>query len=257
LNCFFFNYTAKNSALCQYLGAADQALFSFCVGMKMRKLLGMSLLAALIGTAACSNTLVAPEQYSGFLQDYSRLSEQQSPSGAKVARWVDPDLQVGRYNQLLLEPSQFYPTPQPSPRLSQDTLQDITQYFDAALRRELGKVMPLTDTPSAGTLVLRPAITAVSASTEGLQPYEVIPIALMVAAASTAAGTRDQQVEIATEAAVIDAQNSRVVAQVVRKGTGLNLENDHQVLSVENVKPVIDGWASDMRQSIEQLRAKR
>ena len=223
----------------------------------MRKLFGMSLLAAFMGTAACSSTTVAPEQYSGFLKDYSRLSEQQSPSGAKVARWVDPDLQIARYNQLFIEPSQFYPQPQPSARLSQDTLRDITRYYDSALRRELGKVMPITDSPSVGTLVLRPAITAVSVSTEGLQPYEVIPIALVVAAARTAAGTRDQQVEIATEAAVIDAQNSRVVAQVVRKGAGVNLENDQQVLSADNVKPVIDGWASDMRQSIEQLKAKR
>lgn len=227
------------------------------MGTSMRKLFGLPLLAALLSTAACTSTLVAPEQYSGFLQDYSRLSEQQSPSGAKVARWIDPDLQIARYNQLFLEPSQFYPQPQPSARLSQETLQGITRYFDTALRRELSKVMPLTDSPSVGTLVLRPAITAVSASTEGLQPYEVIPIALVVAAASTAAGTRDQQVEIAAEAAVIDAQNSRVVAQVVRKGSGVNLDNDKQALSVDNVKPVIDGWASDMRQSIEQLKAGR
>lgn len=227
------------------------------MGTSMRKLFGLPLLAALLSTAACTSTLVAPEQYSGFLQDYSRLSEQRSPSGAKVARWIDPDLQIARYNQIFLEPSQFYPQPQPSARLSQETLQGITRYFDTALHRELSKVMPLTDSPSVGTLVLRPAITAVSASTEGLQPYEVIPIALVVAAASTAAGTRDQQVEIAAEAAVIDAQNSRVVAQVVRKGSGVNLDNDKQALSVDNVKPVIDGWASDMRQSIEQLKAGR
>jgi hypothetical protein len=223
----------------------------------MQRLLGLSLLTAFLSAAGCSSTLVDPEQYSGFLQDYSRLSEQQSPSGAKVARWVDPDLQIARYNQIFVEPSQFYPQPQPSARLSQETLQGITLYFDTALRRELSKVMPLTDSPTAGTLVLRPAITAVSASTEGLKPYEVIPIALVVAAASTAAGTRDQQVEIAAEAAVIDAQNSRVVAQVVRKGSGLDLDNDEQVLSVDNVKPVIDVWANDMRQSIEQLKAKR
>lgn len=223
----------------------------------MKKLFGLPLLAAFLSTAACTSTLVEPEQYSGFLQDYSRLSEQQSPSGVKVARWIDPDLQIARYNQLFLEPSQFYPQPQPSARLSQETLQGITNYFDTALRRELSKVMPLSDSPTAGTLVLRPAITAVSASTEGLKPYEVIPIALVVAAASTAAGTRDQQVEIAAEAAVIDAQNSRVVAQVVRKGSGLDLENDEQVISLDNVKPVIDVWANDMRQSIEQLKAGR
>ncbi|MFI8747349.1 DUF3313 domain-containing protein [Pseudomonas sp. NPDC077186] len=223
----------------------------------MKKLFGLPLLAAFLSTTACTSTLVAPEQYSGFLQDYSRLSEQQSPSGAKVARWIDPDLQIARYNQLFLEPSQFYPQPQPNARLSQETLQGITNYFDTALRRELSKVMPLTDSPTAGTLVLRPAITAVSASTEGLKPYEVIPIALVVAAASTAAGTRDQQVEIAAEAAVIDAQNSRVVAQVVRKGSGLDLDNDEQAISLDNVKPVIDVWANDMRQSVEQLKAKR
>ena len=131
----------------------------------MKKLFGLPLLAAFLSTAACTSTLVEPEQYSGFLQDYSRLSEQQSPSGVKVARWIDPDLQIARYNQLFLEPSQFYPQPQPSARLSQETLQGITNYFDTALRRELSKVMPLSDSPTAGTLVLRPAITAASPST--------------------------------------------------------------------------------------------
>ena len=74
---------------------------------------------------------------------------------------------------------------------------------------------------------------------------------------SAVAGIFTEVMDAALEAEVIDAQNSRVVAQVVRKGAGLSLENDEQVLSVDNVKPVIDGWASDMRQSIEQLKAGR
>ena len=134
----------------------------------MRKLLGLSSLAAFIGTAACTSPLVAPEQYSGFLQDY----EQRSPWGAKVARRVDPDLQIARYTNLFLEPSQFLPQPQPNAHLLQETRQGITDYFDSALRRELSKVMPLTDSPSIGTwrnLGNRRDLDITTAHVDGLQ----------------------------------------------------------------------------------------
>ena len=104
---------------------------------------------------------------------------------------------------------------------------------------------------------MRPAITAVSTSTEGLKPYEVIPIALVAAAVNTAAGGRDQNVEIATEAAFLDADSNRVLAQVVRKGAGKPLENDKTQLALEDVKPVLDGWATDMRMSFEKLKAAK
>ncbi|QKE64516.1 DUF3313 domain-containing protein [Aquipseudomonas campi] len=223
----------------------------------MTKCFATPLLAASLLLSGCASTLVEPTQYSGFLQDYSRLSEQTSPSGVKVARWVDPNLDISRYTQVYIEPSQFHPRPQPNSRIPQATLNDVTSYYDQALRRELSKVISIADSPSSSALVIRPAITAVSAETEGLQPYEVIPIALVLAAATTAAGQRDQQVEIATEASFVDGGSSKVVAEVVRKGAGTNLENSKQVLSANDVKPVIDGWASDMRLSLEQLRAKR
>lgn len=223
----------------------------------MTKCLATSLLTVSLLLSGCASTLVEPAQYSGFLQDYSRLSEQTSPSGVKVARWVDPNLDISRYTQVYIEPSQFHPRPQPNSRIPQTTLNDVTRYYDQALRRELGKVISIADSPTSSALIIRPAITAVSAQTEGLQPYEVIPIALVLAAATTAAGQRDQTVEIATEASFVDGGSSKVVAEVVRKGAGTNLENSKQVLNASDVKPVIDGWANDMRLSLEQLRAKR
>lgn len=223
----------------------------------MTKCFATSLLTASLLLSGCTSTLVEPAQYSGFLQDYSRLSEQTSPSGVKVARWVDPSLDINRYTQVYIEPSQLHPRPQPNSRIPQATLSDVTRYYDQALRRELSKVISIADAPNSSALIIRPAITAVSAQTEGLQPYEVIPIALVLAAATTAAGQRDQTVEIATEAAFVDGATSKVVAEVVRKGAGTNLENSKQVLSASDVKPVIDGWATDMRLSLEQLRAKR
>ncbi|MOA51346.1 hypothetical protein D3C78_1744870 [compost metagenome] len=76
----------------------------------------------------------------------------------------------------------------------------------------------------------------------------------MVAATTTAIGTRDQQVEISTEAMFLDGANSKLLAEVVRKGTGEDLENKESVLAVENLRPVIDTWAKDLRLAYQQMK---
>lgn len=222
--------------------------------MKRALIVGTLCLSGLV-LSGCSSKVVEPEQYSGFLRDYSRLTESKSPSGATVMRWVDPDLKVGRYTSVYIEPSQFYPKPQATERIPQSTLQGITHYYDAALKREISKSMPLATGPGPGTIVVRPAITAVSSKTEGLKPYEVIPIALVAAAVTTASGARDQETEIATEAAFLDGGNNKVLAQVVRKGSGKPLENDKQVLVPNDVKAVLDTWASDLNLSFQKLKS--
>lgn len=213
------------------------------------------LCSALLGLVACAGSQVDPSHYSGFLKDYSRLKPAQSATGAPVMRWLDPDVKLHDYTQVYIEPSQFYPKPQPTAVISAQTLQSITRYFDTALKRELGKDLPLAQAPGPGTIVVRPAITAVSTSAQGFKPYEVLPIALVAAAVNTAAGGRDQDVEIATEAAFLDGDTHKVLAQVVRKGSGTPLENDKTQLTLDDVKPVLDGWATDLRLSYEKLKA--
>jgi len=155
---------------------------------------------------------------------------------------------------VFIEPSQFYPKPQPTAVISAQTLQEITRYFNEAMRRELGSVLTLAKAPGPGTIVVRPAITTVSTSNEGLKPYEVIPIALISAGVNTAMGGRDQEVDVGVEAAFLDGASQKVLAQVVRKGAGKELENDTQKLTLNNVKPVLDGWAKDMRASFLTLK---
>ena len=57
-----------------------------------------SLCIASIGMVGCASKVTQPDEYSGFLSDYSRLKEARSPSGAEVMRWVDPQLDLSRYN---------------------------------------------------------------------------------------------------------------------------------------------------------------
>lgn len=209
---------------------------------------------ATIGVMGCSSKVTQPDEYSGFLSDYSNLKEARSPSGAQVMRWVDPNLSLSRYNAVYIEPIQFYPKPQASTKIPESTLQGISTYYSQALKRELEKSLPLADGPGPGVIVVRAAITAVSSKTESLKPYEYIPVALVVATVSTGAGIRDQETTLGTEAQFLDGASGKVVAQVVRKGTGKPLANESQVMKADDVKSVIDGWASDLHQSFLKLK---
>ncbi|MNW18308.1 hypothetical protein D3C71_2178230 [compost metagenome] len=54
----------------------------------------------------------------------------------------------------------------------------------------------------------------------------------------------------------LDGGNNKVIAEVVRKGTGKSLENDSQVMTANDVKNVMDGWAHDLNQSYVKLKVQ-
>ena len=62
----------------------------------MMKYLPMLGVIVLLGLSGCAGNKVDSRDYSGFLGDYSRLTQQQSPSGAPVMRWIDPALDISR-----------------------------------------------------------------------------------------------------------------------------------------------------------------
>lgn len=206
--------------------------------------LGLSVTLLLAG---CASKTTQPSQYSGFLSDYSQLQPAQSASGVPVMRWVSPDFDLQRYRSVLVEKPVFYPAPTPSEQVSQKTLDEIANYLQQAMQLELAGRLRIVEQSDQDTLVLRTAISAVNLSPEGLKVYEVIPIALVAAAASTAAGTRDLNTDIYVELEAIDGRNSQPMARVVRKGHGLQLENDSTQLSLKDIKPALDAWAKDAR----------
>lgn len=223
--------------------------------MKSNVLLS-TLCAAVLSLSGCASKYVEPEQYSGFLKDYSVLKQGQSASGAPVLYWLEPGIDAKRYASVYIEPSQLYPQPQPNERVSQQTLQEITRYYDQALRREFAKILPLAAGPGPGTLVVRPAITAVQAETKDLRAFEYLPLMFVAAQVGNATGVRDQQTRLASEALFIDTDSHRTIAEVVRKGTGKDLANDSQALHAQDVKAVMDGWATDMSHSLQLLRQR-
>lgn len=196
---------------------------------------------------------VVAQPNSGFLGNaYSKLTDAQSPSGQRVKRWLAPEVTPGKYELLLLEKTIFYPEPRSTDQVSAATLNEINAYLDEALRRELTGVVQLATEPGPKTLRFRPAITAAAAKNLGLKPYQLLPIAFIVTGGKTSTAA-----SLALEYEVQDADTNQVVGAGMREGTGVELKSPTEKLTLAHFKPVIDGWAKDIRAFIESAKLKK
>jgi len=214
--------------------------------MKVFKLALGSALVSLLLIGGCASKTTSAKQYSGFLSSYEGLAETSTPSGSSVLRWVDPGFKVSNYDSLIYNPVGFHPQPSPSEHVSQQTLQDLLEYTNSRISASMGQRLRLVGTPGPRTLAFRGAITALDASTQGLKPYEVVPFALVAAGAMTAAGQRDQNTELYMEAELIDTATGKPVLRVARKGLGKTLESEKQVITLNDLKSVIDDMTQDV-----------
>lgn len=214
--------------------------------MKMPRPLGIVLLSTTL-FAGCLSTKPDANQYSGWMQDYSNLTEFKTPSGAIAMRWLNPALKPGQYKAIMVDTVGYYPAAKPGEQVPKTTLGDIPAYLRNQTRTEIGTVMPVVKQPGPGVLRLRTAITSVETPLEGLKAYEVIPIALVFAGVSAAAGTRDHNPVVYLEVQLIDSETNVVMGKVVRKGFGEPLQNRKAQLALVDVKPLLDSWANDAK----------
>jgi hypothetical protein len=207
-----------------------------------------SLFCALL-LAGCASKVTEPEQYSGFLADYSRLQPATSPSGQPVMRWLAPGVSLANYQHVIVQSIGFYPAPSPSEQIGAPALADLQAYTSQQVKAAFGRRFQVHEAgaqPGPQTLILRAAITGVDTRAEGLKPYEVIPIALVTAAVTSASGARDRTTELFVEAELLDASTGKPVLQVVRKGYGKELENREEQVTLATLKGVIDGIVRDI-----------
>jgi hypothetical protein len=195
-----------------------------------------------------------PEHFSGYLGDYSKLESVKGEGGDEIRRWVSPKLQKGEYLKLMVDPIVFFPQAQPTPQISAETLRQIGAYANEALRRELGKSFLLVNQAGPGVARLQVAFTGVTTETEGLAPYEYIPVAAIAAGVQEATGTRSREPAIQVEAQVTDSlSNQRLAAAVRRAKAKPVLKNDKEQLTLEMMRPLIDSRAANAHEIIDRV----
>lgn len=211
--------------------------------------LGASLIAGctLTETPSASN-------YSGWLSDYSNLTEVKTPTGGTSLRWINPAFQKGKYHAVIIENTTYYPQAQPSAQVGAGVLQEIPAYLKQQLVAQLGTELKVVQKAGPGVLRMKTAITGVDTPIENLQAYEYVPIGLVFAGISTAAGSRDHETVVYLEAQVTDSRSGDIIAKAVRKGVGNELQNKKAQVTLADVKPVLNDWAKDAALTLKAMQ---
>ncbi len=215
-----------------------------------RKVLASVVFSSLL-LAGCVSKVTEQSQFSGFLPSYDGLQEVTTPSGATVLRWTAPGFKPNAYDTVVFKQLELFPAPKPTDRVDLKTLQNLQSFTSLSAKNVLSQnflVVPTLKAAPAGsrTLIMRVAITGVSASTEGMKWYEVVPVAAVIGGVSAAAGVRDQNTELFLEADIVDAASGLPMMKVVRKVFGKTLENDSQAITADDFKAAIKGVTDDM-----------
>lgn len=213
--------------------------------MRSKTIFKVAALAGVFMLAGCASNVAKPNQYPGFLKNYSDLKEGTSASGKPVLRWIDPKFSYSHYDSIVYEPVTYYPVPKPNSQVGQKALDDIRNYTNLQLKAALAKKLPLVDKPGPHSLIFHGAITAVNSSNEELQFYEVIPVAMIVAGTQMATGHRTMNTSLFFEGEMVDASTGKPVIKVVRKGAGKDLNNASASITVDTIKHVIDEMVID------------
>ena len=200
----------------------------------------------------CVSKVAEKEQYSGFLPNYSGLQATTSASGVKVLRWTAPGFKPSDYSAVVFERLELYPEPKPNERVDLKTLQELQAFTSTSAKEALSqnyRVVASTRDLRSGerALVLRAAITGVSASNEGMKWYEVVPVAAVIGATQAATGHRDQNTELYIGAALVDSGRGMPGAKAVRKVFGEELKNANQPITANDFKAAIKAMTSDMQ----------
>ncbi|NYT85394.1 DUF3313 domain-containing protein [Pollutimonas harenae] len=209
--------------------------------------------------AGCATTSI-PEE-SGFLPDYSRLQQESIPGGGARLVYVNPAFTPDRYTAVKLDPVVYYPKPQPTDGVSNETLTQVRKALDQSLRKKLGQKIRLVDQAGPGVAHVRLAITAVGSETRSLKAYQFIPVALAVTGAKAVAqGGLPNDATIAIESQVTDSKSGELLYASVRGGTGERVVSASQGkggVQLSSLQPLIDAWTTAAANQVQKyIKAK-
>lgn len=218
------------------------------------------LCALFVGTVVAMFTATAwaedqPEN-SGFLGDdsvYARLQEVEIHKGAKGKRWFAPHLNPENYQSALVDDVVLYPTPEPGPQVSAETLEDISEYLTSQLQGKIEKVIPRATTAGPGVLQIQAALTSVAIASEGLHAYELIPVSAIFHGVQAARGKRKQDVQVLVEVKLLDGESGELVGAVVRRIEGEELKGKKDQLVLADMQDSLNQVSDDAAGALSQI----
>ncbi len=210
------------------------------------------LLALLVGSLVGMGTAPAwaedEAKNSGFLGDdsvYARLQEVEIHKGAKGKRWFAPHLNSENYQSALVDDVVLYPTPEPGPQVSAETLEEIQKYLSSQLHGKIAAVIPSADAAGPGVVQIQTALTGVEVKTEGLHVTELIPVSAIFHGVQAARGKRKEDVQVFVEVKLLDGESGELVGAIVRQIEGKKLKGKKDQLTLADMQDSLNQVSED------------
>ncbi|MHC4430040.1 MAG: DUF3313 domain-containing protein, partial [Planctomycetota bacterium] len=195
----------------------------------------------------CTKTMQArSSEYSGFLEDYSRL--ERGKKHEAMYRWVSPDADWQAYDKILLDPILLYRDAEGQRDLDPEHAQDVIDYFYEAVYEALAEDYDMVKGPVPRALRLQLVITRVNATVPVIDGVStVIPVGLGVSGVQwVVTGQPTFTGDVAIEFRVSDATTAETLVEGVdRRVGGKNLGKGMSQWS--DVKNAMDHWAKLVR----------
>ncbi len=210
----------------------------------------------LLLAAGCA-TSKAPYYQSGFLHDYSKLKPDPELPGQMT--YQAPDAELRKYKRFMLDPITVYLAPELTvitERINPETIRKVTQYFYDAIKKAVEPEYPVVDNPGSDVIRVRAAITGVEVKRKNLKLYQYLPIPLVIAGVSEAAGIRKSLAVVFMEAEMTDSLTGRIVSAAVWQNAGKTSVKTPTELNSQDVFPTLDYWAEKLRERADVIHGK-
>lgn len=153
----------------------------------------------------------------GFLSDYQRLTK--APGGDGALCWRKPDLDLKRYDKVLINRIMVSLKPDQQQAVDPTDLKALVDYFHSALVKSLSPQMRVVNQPGPGVIVLRIELTnlvptQVSRSLVGTAiPYGFVAEAASGPASGRPAGSTPYLGETGIELQFVDGASNVILAE--------------------------------------------
>lgn len=195
--------------------------------------------------------------YSGWLEtDYTKLKEDPNTKGAMM--WID-EKGLGTYDKVMFDEVAIFVSPEigeDREMVDPEVINQVTAYFKETLTKEFSKDYEVVDKPGTGVLRCRTAITAVELNKKDLKAYQFVPVALVLTAATEAAGMRSRLAVLNMEGVAVDSLTGDTIAMVVQRYAAETTVQTTKGMTVEAAKPVLDFWAQRAKKHFDQAHGK-
>jgi len=219
----------------------------------------IALLLTLISTGCKSTFKARSVKPSGFLTNTAQLKKGGKDQALLV--YIDDKADFKKYTKIMMDPVKGYGSDNRDSikKLKKEDQQKLLNYFDAALRKEIGKSYQFVKEPGPDVLKLRVAITDADGANVVLDTVSsVIPIGIALSSIKAiATGTHLSVGEIGAEFEALDSVSGTRLAAAIdsRAGRKYTLKFD-KFKKWRTAEDAFDYWADITHQRLNELSGR-